>query len=214
MVSQNIWQLTTNKTSQSIRTAVGIQCRLALCDLEDLLWNSPVHLLSHVILRIGMRKTIFLGFIAAALCMNVFPQRTLEERAAWNQPVKPFRIVGNVYYVGVSGVTSFLIATPKGAILIDGGFPETAPLIEKNISDLRFHLRDVKYLLNSHAHYDHSGGLAELKRLSGAQMMASKADGETLTAGRYGSDKDGLSPSIKWTVSSVTKRSCSWAMSR
>jgi metallo-beta-lactamase class B len=144
-----------------------------------------------------MRKALFVGFITAALCVNVFSQRTIEERVAWNQPVNPFRIVGNVYYVGVSGVTSFLIATPKGAILIDGGFPETAPLIEKNISDLGFHLRDVKYLLNSHAHYDHSGGLAELKRLSGARMVASEADGETLTSGRYGPDKDGLFPSVK-----------------
>lgn len=110
-------------------------------------------------------------------------QRNSGERAAWNEPVKPFRIIGNVYYVGVSGVTSFLITTPQGHILLDGGFPETAPLIEKNIATIGFRIQDVKILLNSHAHYDHCGGLAELKRLSGAQMVASRADGEVLESG-------------------------------
>jgi metallo-beta-lactamase class B len=110
-------------------------------------------------------------------------QRDSGERAAWNEPVKPFRIIGNVYYVGVSGVTSFLITTPQGHILLDGGFPETAPLIEENIATIGFRIQDVKILLNSHAHYDHCGGLAELKRLSGAQMVASRADGEVLESG-------------------------------
>ena len=110
-------------------------------------------------------------------------QRDSGERAAWNEPVKPFRIVGNVYYVGVSGVTSFLITTSQGHILLDGGFPETAPLIEKSIATLGFRVQDVKFLLNSHAHYDHCGGLAELKRLSGAEMVASRGDGEVLESG-------------------------------
>jgi metallo-beta-lactamase class B len=115
--------------------------------------------------------------------VSLFGQRDSGERAAWNEPVTPFRIIGNVYYVGVSGVTSFLITTPQGHILLDGGFPETAPLIEKNIAALGFRLQDVKILLNSHAHYDHCGGLAQLKRLSGAQMVASRADGEVLESG-------------------------------
>lgn len=115
--------------------------------------------------------------------MGLFAQRDSGERAAWNEPVKPFRIIGNVYYVGVSGVTSFLITTPQGHILLDGGFPETAPRIEKNIAALGFRIQDVKVLLNSHAHYDHCGGLAELKRLSRAQMVASRSDAEVLESG-------------------------------
>jgi metallo-beta-lactamase class B len=110
-------------------------------------------------------------------------QRDSGERAAWNQPVKPFRIIGNIYYVGAAGVTSFLITTPRGHILLDGGLPETAPLIEKSIAALGFRVQDVKFLLNSHAHYDHCGGLAGLKRLSGAQMVASRADAEVLESG-------------------------------
>jgi len=110
-------------------------------------------------------------------------QRDSGERAAWNEPVKPFRIIDNVYYVGVSGVTSFLITTPQGHILLDGGFPETAPRTEENIAALGFRIQDVKVLLNSHAHYDHCGGLAELKRLSRAQMVASRSDAEVLESG-------------------------------
>jgi metallo-beta-lactamase class B len=87
---------------------------------------------------------------------------------SWNQPVEPYRIVGNVYYVGASDITSYLITTPEGHVLLDGGFVETAPMIEANIRKLGFKLEDVKVLLSSHAHFDHAGGLAELTRLTGA----------------------------------------------
>jgi metallo-beta-lactamase class B len=95
---------------------------------------------------------------------------------SWNQPVEPFRIVGNVYYVGASEVTSYLITTPSGHIVIDGGFAETAPMIRRNIEKLGFRLRDVKILLGSHPHYDHAGGLAELKAATGATFYASAED--------------------------------------
>ncbi len=104
------------------------------------------------------------------------------ERIAWNKPVKPFRIAGNIYYVG-AGVSSFLIVTPQGDILTDGGLPETAPLIEKNIAALGFKLSDVKILLNSHAHFDHSGGLAQLKRDTGARLYAGAPDVPILESG-------------------------------
>ncbi len=121
--------------------------------------------------------------VAAGGVFSLFGQNDHSQRAAWNQPVQPFRIIGNVYYVGAAGVSSFLIASPLGHILLDGGFVETAPQIEQNIAALGFRIRDVKFLLNSHAHYDHCGGLAELKRASKAQMIASKADAATLITG-------------------------------
>jgi metallo-beta-lactamase class B len=105
---------------------------------------------------------------------------------SWNKPVPPFGIAGNLYYVGATEVASFLITTPKGHILLDGGFVETAPQIEQNIAQLGFKLEDVKILLNSHAHYDHAGGLAELKRKTGAKMIASARDAELLRAGGHG----------------------------
>ncbi len=90
-----------------------------------------------------------------------------------NQPVKPFRIIGNIYYVGASDVTVFLITTEQGHILIDGGFRETVPQIEANVRALGFDLKDIKILLNNHAHYDHAGGLALLKQKTGASLYAS-----------------------------------------
>src|SRR3954468_3646305 len=70
---------------------------------------------------------------------------------------EPFRIAGNLYYVGANDVTSFLITGPEGHVLIDGGYPGTAPMIIASITKLGFRITDVKVLLNSHAHFDHAG---------------------------------------------------------
>jgi metallo-beta-lactamase class B len=102
---------------------------------------------------------------------------------SWNKPVQPVRIIGNIYYVGASEVSSYLITTPKGHILLDSGLAETVPLIQANIRQLGFKLEDVKILINSHAHYDHAGGLATLKELTGAKLFASLADAELLANG-------------------------------
>src|SRR5262245_13687096 len=101
----------------------------------------------------------------------------------WNKPFEPFRVVGNVYYVGALGVSAYFIQTPAGAILLDGGLQETAPLIEKNIATLGFRVKDVKVLLNSHAHFGHAGGLAALQKTSGATLVASQGDAPALRAG-------------------------------
>jgi metallo-beta-lactamase class B len=123
-------------------------------------------------------------FAIALLPLGLLAQNSAQQRAAWNQPVQPFRIIGNIYYVGVANVSSYFIRTPEGAILLDGGLPESAPLIEKSIAELGFSIKDVKFLLNSHAHYDHCGGLAELKKHSGARMIASERDRPVLAAGK------------------------------
>jgi metallo-beta-lactamase class B len=103
-----------------------------------------------------------------------------------NQPIEPFRIAGNLYYVGASDVTSFLVTTDAGHILIDGGFAETAALIEQSLAQLGFDIQDVKILLNSHSHLDHAGGLARLKERSGAQLWASAGDAPYLESGGAG----------------------------
>lgn len=106
-----------------------------------------------------------------------------EASRAMNQPVKPYRVIGNIYYVGASDVSSFLITTPNGHILLDSGFIETVPQIKQNMAALGFRLEDIKILLNSHAHTDHAGGFAELKRLTGATLMTSEGDIPLLAAG-------------------------------
>jgi metallo-beta-lactamase class B len=109
-----------------------------------------------------------------------------ETSRSWNQPVEPFRIAGNVYYVGASDVTAFLITTPEGHILLDSGFEETVPLIRESVKKLGFQMKDVKILLSNHAHFDHAGGLAILKELTGATMVASEPDAPLLAAGGKG----------------------------
>jgi metallo-beta-lactamase class B len=109
-----------------------------------------------------------------------------EESRRWNKPVAPFRIAGNLYYVGAIEIASYLITTPEGHFLLDGGFVETAPQIERNITELGFKLTDVKFLLNSHAHCDHAGGLAELKKVTGAKFLASEGDAPMLRSGGHG----------------------------
>lgn len=104
----------------------------------------------------------------------------------WNEPVRPFRIIGNIYYVGASEVSSFLITTPRGHILLDSGFAETVPLIADGIKQLGFKIEDVKILINSHAHYDHAAGLAQLKRLTGAHLTLSEADAALAANGGKG----------------------------
>jgi metallo-beta-lactamase class B len=105
---------------------------------------------------------------------------------AMNGPFEPFRIIGNLYYVGAADVSSFLITTPKGHILIDSGFEATVPLIRDGARKLGFRFEDIKFLLNSHAHLDHAGGHARLKRLTGAQIVMSQADAELLAHGGKG----------------------------
>ena len=105
---------------------------------------------------------------------------------SWNEPVPPFRIIGNLYYIGAADITSYLIVTSDGLIVIDGGLVETAPQILANIRTLGFDPQDIRILLNSHAHYDHAGGLAQLKRLTGAQLVAGLGDSALLAAGGHG----------------------------
>jgi metallo-beta-lactamase class B len=107
-----------------------------------------------------------------------------QQRIAWNKPMKPFHIAGEIYYVGTAGISAYLIVTLQGLILIDGALPESAPLIEANIKQLGYKVSDVQILLNSHAHFDHAGGLARLKRDSGAKLYASAADKPFLEKGR------------------------------
>jgi len=125
-----------------------------------------------------MRRLTFVLLLSSGL----FAQNDPVSRS-WNQPVEPFRIAGNLYYVGASDITSYLITTPKGHIVLDGGFVETAPMILANIRKLGFEPKDVRILLNSHAHLDHAGGLAELKRVTGAALYASRGDIPLLARG-------------------------------
>ena len=108
------------------------------------------------------------------------------------EPVEPFRIAGNFYYVGANDIAAFLITGPDGHIVLDGGYPTTAPMIIASIAKLGFSIKDVKVLLNSEPHPDHGGGLGVLQQASGAELWASEASAYTLASG--GDDPDGVLP--------------------
>jgi len=110
------------------------------------------------------------GAVLAAACAG---------KDGWNDPAPPARIFGNVYYVGTCGIAALLVASPRGHILIDGATREAAPLVAANIRRLGFDPAAVRILLNSHAHADHAGGLAALKRLTGGRLVA-RAEAKTV----------------------------------
>lgn len=130
---------------------------------------------------------VVMAAAAVAVSVVLFPMwKTAIDRARRQQTAEPFRIAGNLYYVGGSDVTSYLLTGPDGHVLIDGGHPETASLIIESIAKLGFDIRDVKVLLNSHAHSDHAGGLRALQEASGAELWVSEGDADVIATGGAG----------------------------
>jgi metallo-beta-lactamase class B len=130
-----------------------------------------------------LHACLVLAVLAAAPTPSPLGGQLPPEWASWNEPVGPFRIAGNLYYVGAREVAAYLFETPDGLILLDSGFEETVPVIAAAIETLGFRLEDVEILITSHAHFDHVGGLAELKRLTGATLVASTAEAPLLESG-------------------------------
>lgn len=115
----------------------------------------------------------------------------VEYDSTWTAPQAPIRIHGNTYSVGPQGLGVFLITAPTGHVLIDGGVPGGAPLIEANIRKLGFELRDIKWILNTHAHFDHAGDIAQLALDTGAEVIASAAATALLARGGVGDPQYG-----------------------
>jgi metallo-beta-lactamase class B len=139
------------------------------------------------------------GFMALALALALLAagnagvafaaaKSSGNDTSGWNKPHKPFQIYGNTYYVGTDQLSSILITSEFGHVLIDGGLPESAAQIKANIEALGFKLTDVKAILNSHTHPDHAGGIAELQKLSGADVYALRPANEVLTTGKLTAD--------------------------
>jgi metallo-beta-lactamase class B len=126
------------------------------------------------------------ALLAAAVLASSFARAELgPEAAARNAPVAPFQIVDHVYYVGAADIASYLVSTTDGLILLDGGYAETAAQIEHNVKALGFELHSIRWLLIGHAHPDHAGGLAMLKRDTGARLAALREEKTPLqNAGR------------------------------
>lgn len=126
-------------------------------------------------------------FLVASLVLgaptSAVPQ-SREQRPLWNRPTDPFRMIGNVHYVGTEQLGAYLLTDKRGHILIDGAMPESADQIAANVRRLGFRVEDIKIMLVNHAHMDHAGGLARLKQITGAKLLANAGDRPELESGR------------------------------
>jgi metallo-beta-lactamase class B len=142
-------------------------------------------------------------FLLLAAAVAAFAQKAIiPSSPEWTRPFPPFKIIGNVYWVGTYDLSTYLITTPRGNILINTGLESTVPQITSGIEKLGFKVSDTKILLAMHGHWDHVAGLAELKRLTGAKMIMSKADTELLESGGksdfyFGGSPEALFPPVK-----------------
>ena len=115
--------------------------------------------------------------------MLLFAVHADAENADWTTPIAPFQIADNLYYVGSKDLASYLIVTPQGDILINSNLVSSPSLIRKSVEQLGFKFTDIKILLISHAHFDHDGGSAEIKKLTRAQYMVMDADVSVVESG-------------------------------
>jgi metallo-beta-lactamase class B len=140
---------------------------------------------------LSYQKTMRNFWVVLLMVVVLIPNSNLDAQtvpppfidSAWLQPYKPFRIAGNLYYVGTYDLACYLITTEKGNILINTGLPESVPMIRANIESLGFNFLDTKILLTTQAHYDHMGGMAEIKKLTGAKMMVHEGDAPVASDG-------------------------------
>lgn len=152
--------------------------------------------------------SLLLGAVDLALAQTLDPQQVTKEQLArdnklfvsfasrmlkWEEPTEPFNILGPIYFVGTKGLGVFLFATADGHVLMNTGMPSSGPMIAESIRKLGFRPEDIKILINAHAHIDHAGALAFMKKLTGAQLAVMKDDVPAMETGdrndfKYGND--------------------------
>ncbi len=108
---------------------------------------------------------------------------SFAQKPEWSKPYKPFRIAGNLYYVGTYDLACYLITTPKGHMLINCALESTVPAIRQHVEELGFKFTDIKILLSSQAHFDHVGGMAGIQKLTKAKVMIDEADAQVMEDG-------------------------------
>ena len=123
----------------------------------------------------------------------------------WTEPFPPFRIAGNLYYVGSKGLANYLVTTPQGNILINSDLESNVPMIEASIEKLGFKFKDTKILLISHAHWDHDAGSAKIKKLTGASYMVMDADVPVVESGGSADFQYGLTPNFLYPPTKVDR---------
>ncbi len=137
-----------------------------------------------MLFRLSQLAFLFLCQIAVAQApVAGLPSEHCPEKPSWSDPARPAHIFGNTWYVGTCGISVILITSPKGHVLIDGATDEAAPSIEANVRALGFKVEDIKFILSSHEHLDHAGGIARLQKDAGASVVAREPAATTLERG-------------------------------
>jgi glyoxylase-like metal-dependent hydrolase (beta-lactamase superfamily II) len=151
--------------------------------------------------------TMWRSFLLAALAIPALTQ-TLPAQGDpnWHRPFPPFRIVGNLYWVGTWDLSSYLIVTPQGNILINTGLADSVPMILAGVEKLGFKFSDIKLITATHAHYDHVAGLAEIKRLTGAKMLLEEEDVPVMESGGKTDFRFGDDPAMRFEPVHVDQR--------
>lgn len=139
-------------------------------------------------------RTLAAALCALALITTGAEAQSIKDFMAvvmkkWTAPFEPFQLVGNIYYVGTDGIAVYIIKTSQGLILMDTAMPQSTGMIKDNIAKLSFRVADIKYILNTHAHLDHTGGFAEIKQQTGAELIAGERDKPLLEGGYYPGDE-------------------------
>jgi metallo-beta-lactamase class B len=129
-----------------------------------------------------------------------------QQNPEWTKPFPPFKILGNIYWVGTYDLSTYLITTPEGNILINSGLAETVPLIKAGVEQLGFKMSDTKILLATHGHFDHVAGMAALKKITGAKMVIAEQDAELLETGGKADFRFGDSPEARFTPVTVDRK--------
>jgi len=124
--------------------------------------------------------------IRTCLILLTLSSGLFSQTPDWTEPFPPHKVAGNVYYVGSRGLSSYLITTPQGHILINSSLEQSVPLIQASVEKLGFRFSDVKILLISHAHWDHCAGSAKIKQITHAKYMVMDADAKEIEAGGKG----------------------------
>ena len=145
----------------------------------------PVVRIEHELTNMRNERRKVYVLLSAAFAAVFITANTLRAQATpdWTEPFPPFRIAGNLYYVGSKDLASYLVATPQGHILINSDLETSVPLIRASVEKLGFKFSDIRTLLISHAHWDHDGGSAAIKAITGATYMVMDGDAAVVESG-------------------------------
>ena len=145
-------------------------------------------------------------WLAAAAVIVTASRAHSQETPDWTRPFPAFKLIGNVYWVGTYDLSTYLITTPQGHILVNSGLKSTVPQIADGIEKLGFKVADTKILLTTQAHWDHVAGFGELKRLTAARVMVSEPDAPVLADGGKSDFRWGNEPGSRFDPVTVDRR--------